>query len=314
MIKQTRENAYRTDQMVTNKPFSHVQSMKPRKIKMGSKRYMIKMVGLLQQAEELFLNTTSYHSNKLNLVRTVYERNLVIINKLRENIRDLHNVWDMNHKNKFSGLRKNLSDSQTKDNRFQVNKNICTESCHQLDDIKDTQIESLVQGIPTTLELNANALENNKSSTCASKELDKLVSKIRNQYCDSSSSTHSSSLQTLRDENCYEKTIEELFPQPDVLNKDYSNDLLNETTSDNLTSVIKQDVMLNEVTGYFEPVTDQKITSLSQESISNINEFRTVVVATSNEYLKTNNTLFGFDQTNFRLTLNGVTVDPELCF
>jgi hypothetical protein len=72
--------------------------------------------------------------------------------------------------------------------------------------------------------------------------------------------------------------------------------------------------MLNEVTGYFEPVTDQKITSLSQESISNINEFRTVVVATSNEYLKANNTLFGFDQTNFRLTLNGVTVDPELCF
>jgi hypothetical protein len=72
--------------------------------------------------------------------------------------------------------------------------------------------------------------------------------------------------------------------------------------------------MLNEVTGYFEPVTDQKSTSLNQESISNINEFRTVVVATSNEYLKTNNTLFGFDQTNFRLTLNGVTVDPELCF
>ena len=304
MINQTHGNILQNDQMATNKPFRHIQTRKPRRVGFGSDKYMLKMANLLEKAEELFLNTHSCYSNKLNLVRTINERNLIIIDKLKENIQDLHNTWDMDivRREKLSGLRKNL----TKDKRLKEKENSHAESCSQLDDVMDTPMMPLVQGNSTTLGSKTSTLEKSKSSMPALTELNELVSKIRNRYCNSDLSTHSSSLQTLRDEDYYEKKIDELFPRCDVTNEGHLNDLSNKVTPNDVTSAIRQDVMLNEVTGLLEPVTDLKNTSSEKEGIFKTNEFRTVVVSTPINYTKANDILFGFGQTSSGLILNYV--------
>ena len=308
MINQIHGNISQNNQMVANKPFSYLQIRKPRRIGFGSEKYMEKMADLLERAEELFTNAHSCYSNKANLVKTINERNLTIIRKLKDNIYDLNNTWniDKTRREKFSVLRKHFRNRQIINECFVTipKTDSYTESCSQVESVMDTTMLSQVQGTPTTLEFEANTFEKSKSSEYASDELDRLISKIRNQYCDSDSSTHSSSSQTLRDEDYYEKKIDELFPQSYVTNEDY--DLSNKVAPNDLTSVMMRDVMLNKVTGLLEPVTDQEITSANKENKLEKSEFRTVVVSTPNNCSKTNNTLFGFGQNGSGLVLNYV--------